>query len=355
MPRRFSGHVNADGVAFSADGVNWCRLIKLTRSFGSRSFDLDAAVQSAGIAYSSDFRIKFQQYDNCRWRWDGRAFDNVRVEAIVPQAIPYAQDFSGGRPSVLGGWVCSSGSDGRVRAVNGQLCLDDAKWAGSHSLNEATLHLDLAGATGVVLQFDHASQADERDRMPASFTGHASADGVAFSADGIRWYRLTQLSRSFTGATFDLDAAVQAAGIAYTSDFRLRFQQYDDCPCWSDGRAFDNIHLSAPQPLIAGGLDAGQLLGLVRPRKAGRPGAATLTIDAEALVAPRRGAAPLEVQALALGAEPLATVRWDFGDGSTAAGQHATHTYHSAGTYTITLTVNGKAAQTTVVVGDPPD
>ena len=87
----------------------------------------------------------------------------------------------------------------------------------TYSLNEAILHLNLAGHSNVVLKFDHDGEMEgmamNRKTMSSKFTGHENSDGVAFSADGVTWYRLLSLTDSFTGREFDLDAAVKSAGI----------------------------------------------------------------------------------------------------------------------------------------------
>jgi len=48
-------------------------------SGGQITVDLDAAIAAAGIGYSSNFRIKFQQYDDETLPGDWRVWDNVVV------------------------------------------------------------------------------------------------------------------------------------------------------------------------------------------------------------------------------------------------------------------------------------
>lgn len=49
------------------------------------------------------------------------------------------------------------------------------------------------------------------------------------------------------------------------------------------------------------------------------------------------------------GDDAITSWQWSFGDGSTATGQYATHTYAQAGTYTVTLTVTAADGQTSTV------
>jgi len=44
--------------------------------------------------------------------------------------------------------------------------------------------------------------------------------------------------------------------------------------------------------------------------------------------------------------------RWDFGDGTRSIGSTAVHTYSTAGTYTVSLTVNGAGGSATITKAD---
>lgn len=61
---------------------------------------------------------------------------------------------------------------------------------------------------------------------------------------------------------------------------------------------------------------------------------------------PSRTGQPVQFRGQAEGDAPL-SYRWDFGDGTTGTGSAPTHTYKSAGTYTVRLTARNEAGQDT--------
>ncbi len=84
MPEWFQGSVNADGVAISADGWNWYRIVEMppygySDGYTNRVLSLSALAAANGLAPDSHFKIKFQQYDRYPLPIYGRCFDNVQV------------------------------------------------------------------------------------------------------------------------------------------------------------------------------------------------------------------------------------------------------------------------------------
>lgn len=97
LPGTWTGTLNGDGVAISADGETWHRIAPLydvarvaeggdEDTGGLRDsfyqtvlIDLDQAAANAGVAYNQTFRIRFQQYDNGSMDVDGIALDNLRI------------------------------------------------------------------------------------------------------------------------------------------------------------------------------------------------------------------------------------------------------------------------------------
>jgi hypothetical protein len=169
--------------------------------------------------------------------------------ALAAQAVPYSQDFGLGKPGAAQGWEYYSDAEGRIEVVAGRLRLDDTTDNTTNSLNEAILHVDLTGQTGVTLRLDHVSLSDENTGLPASFDGHFNGDGIALSVDGgSHWIKVTDLTTSFTNQLFNLDAAIAqavaaAGGSANLADVQIKFQQYDNWAAPNDGREFDNIQV----------------------------------------------------------------------------------------------------------------
>jgi hypothetical protein len=251
----FTGHSNGDGIAVSVDGEHWVRVTTLTTSFTGQTFSLSTALAQAQIDAAStdvtDVRIKFQQYDNGSAPSDGREFDNIQVAAgTTAQTLPYTQDFTAGQPDATGGWEYYSDIQGRIQITAGRLRMDDFTDSTTYSLNEAVLHVNLTSAGSVNLTLDHTRLGDELHALAASFTGHSNGDGIAVSVDGVHWVRVTTLTTSFTGQTFNLDAALAQAKLDAAStdvtDVRIKFQQYDNGMAPSDGREFDNITVTVP-------------------------------------------------------------------------------------------------------------
>ncbi|OGV40745.1 MAG: hypothetical protein A2X46_04115 [Lentisphaerae bacterium GWF2_57_35] len=158
------------------------------------------------------------------------------------------------------GWSTYSTTQGRIRIGSEygpnegacHLLMDDDRSDGIFSLNEAVLCVDLAGRSNVCLRFRHKSFFDEDHGMPETFAGHCSADGVAVSSDGGQsWHRIQGLTSSngvqATYRTFEVNLKPSAEW-TFTTNFLIKFQQYDDSPIgeegyYDDGFAFDEVSL----------------------------------------------------------------------------------------------------------------
>lgn len=132
------------------------------------------------------------------------------------------------------------------------LLMDTSSTASGPVLNEAIWSVDLSGYVDVTLSFSQAEWADESNSLPTSFTGSYNGDGVAISTGGVigpTWRTLLSAPNSSSGVwnyySYDLAAAAAAAGMPLGTNFKIKFQQYDDDPRPSDGRGYDNIILTA--------------------------------------------------------------------------------------------------------------
>ena len=154
-------------------------------------------------------------------------------------------DFENGLPADT--WSYNSVGSGFIQALDGKLRME-ALEIGEGSLNEAILHIDLTGRSNVVLSFWQKSNYDERDYMSSYFNGSHNGDGVAISSDGIYWKTIADCIELDTGPegkmfTFNLDDKQ----VEYTSNFQIKFQQYDNCTWPVDGRCWDNIRITSSE------------------------------------------------------------------------------------------------------------
>ena len=181
------------------------------------------------------------------------------ASAAIQKTI-YTQGFEDGPPALAAPeWATSSSlAVGRVEVCDYDahdggyaLFMDVSAPSGFHNLNEAVLTVDLSGATNALLRFWHADWDGPAGStsFQGSFTGSFDADGIAISADGNNWHPIWQAATQSQGAwqqySVDLSAAAQAVGIEVGPSFRIRFQQFDNLPRPFDGRAWDDIAVTA--------------------------------------------------------------------------------------------------------------
>ncbi len=274
MSTSFIGSENSDGVAISEDGINWSRVENLTGANISSDYkqfevDLDEAAASAGISFNSNFKIKFQQYDDFGIddSSDGFTFDDIEVRPGDVASFPFFDGFE--RGFLASYWATSSSNEGRILVTDSDfpntgtyhITMDDSVDASSNSLNELVLTIDLSNQNDVELSFFHKEFGDENHIMSTSFTGSENTDGVAISEDGTTWHKVQGLTSvdgitsGYQKFTVDLDAAASTAGISFNSSFQIKFQQYDNYGINTDGFAFDDIELKpgasvAPFPFV---------------------------------------------------------------------------------------------------------
>jgi len=232
--------------------------------------------------------------------------------------LPYTTGFESG--SLDQYWTTASTGNGRVliTTANGphsgsyHMTMDNAT-SGSYSQNEAWLHLNLSGAGNVDLDFWWKDFADET---------HAQ-DGVYFSDNGgASFTKVLDLpgasyaNNTWNNFTLDVDALAGSAGLGLTSTFVIKFQQYDNYPIATDGFAFDDISVTQQSAV---------------PPVAAFSGS------------PTSGTAPLDVQFTDESTNAPTSWSWNFGDGGNSTAQNPSHTYTTAGTYTVSLTVSNAA------------
>ena len=215
-------------------------------------FDLDRLAASVGLEYTSQFVVRFQQYDNADNRsgyqndYDGFALDNVKVYSrpAVYADLPFLETFDDGTgempPSFqpvhadstiapledvvkLSGYTAigaTRGMGGSGGLMMGKSCDD------GFNVTAVDLHLNLDGASGVSLGFHLYDAAEEQQ---------AAQEGIYYSADGgqsfVNLYQFRfddQTNYEWMKYELNLDSLLNEAGVAFSARSVVRFQQYDD-------------------------------------------------------------------------------------------------------------------------------
>lgn len=93
MPPSFTTSSNADGVALSANGTDFFRIVSLTgatstNSYQSFRFNLSSIAAANAIALGGNTRIRFQQFGSAALGSGGMVFDNIRVAAAGVTVTP---------------------------------------------------------------------------------------------------------------------------------------------------------------------------------------------------------------------------------------------------------------------------
>jgi Zn-dependent metalloprotease len=205
----------------------------------------------------------------------GDSVDRLGVYGAFDRSeIPVLQE-DGFESGALGSqWTSYSSSetlDGRIEvlddftAASGDFALYMHTLGVESNLNEAIWSLDLSAASNPFLSFAHAEWNDETTVLPSVFSNHRNGDGVSVSEDGVIWHTiLTDVDTpagEWNSFSINLEEFATDVGIELTSNFQIKFQQYDDGQLGSDGRGYDSIQIigsEGSQDWYAFDLEAGQ-------------------------------------------------------------------------------------------------
>ncbi len=236
-----------DGVFLSDDnGANFTKVYSLAGGSGWENIvlDLDSLIIANSLEYNKNFIIKFQQKDNNPISNDGFAFDDIKVysQYVIP---PYSCGFENGFDDY---WFSESSNEhGRVQITtdnipySGQKHMTmDVDTTGFYAYNRAFLYLNLEDKSDVELAFMFKDFEDE----------YQSGDGIYFSDNGGTSFRKVYdlngpalTDKKWGKHTLDVDALAASASLDLTSQFVIKFQQYDDEPISYAGFAFDDISI----------------------------------------------------------------------------------------------------------------
>ena len=234
-----TGTITSVDIDYSSNGGStWTTLVTGTANDGAYTWSVPAVATTQGRVRVTGGTVSDTSNANFTVSYTPPAGDYA--------TLGYSTGFEGG--SVDQYWTTASTAVGRVLVTTANtphtgsyhLTMDSAT-NGTYSLNEAVLHLDLAGTTEVDLGFWWKEFGDETHTQ----------DGVYFSDDdGLTYVKVQDLNgASYTNSTWnqftlDVDALAAANGLALSSTFLVKFQQYDNYVIATDGMAFDDVSVS---------------------------------------------------------------------------------------------------------------
>ncbi|MBI5383646.1 MAG: hypothetical protein HZA90_03065 [Verrucomicrobia bacterium] len=185
--------------------------------------------------------------------WDAEGTGTIQNDDPFLATLPFTETWetAGFRPF----WTVSGTGPSRALISTNQgahggayhLLLDSAT-DGAYARNEVTLAMDLTGYTNLTLRFWAREFGEEpHGPPPTPFQFGTDFDGVAVSMDGIWWYEVQSLrTLAATNQEFavNLDNVMATYGLAYTTPFFIRFNQYDNYGVATDGLAVDDISIT---------------------------------------------------------------------------------------------------------------
>jgi hypothetical protein len=169
-------------------------------------------------------------------------------------AVPFVETFDGAWPSPAWTLAASGFGPGRVLVVapstsfpaspqGGGHLVFDAGIPGLYVVNDLTLTVDLAAASGGVLKYFARETDDEPD---------AGVDGCFLrESAAATWIQIVDhlpLSGTWTEIVVDLGAAAAAHGRPLTATFEIRFSQRDNLQAPNDGLLIDHVRVDLPPP-----------------------------------------------------------------------------------------------------------
>jgi len=118
----------------------------------------------------------------------------------------------------------------------------------NYNLNELYTVYDFTGATNISIDFWQYDSSDEENDAPSSWNNHYDADAAAFTNDGTTWYEIIDaatlnIDSQWTRFTYNISSHPNFDQNV-TSNFAIKFQQYDNWIYANDGRLWDNIYIN---------------------------------------------------------------------------------------------------------------